>query len=93
MEKQHADLTRMLTGAAISAAFAFLFLTKQGKRVLDSAEPWLDQVIRDMQQLRSTAGKVREAVEEGRRSFDAVAKLGSFPARPEAAQSWTEARH
>jgi hypothetical protein len=76
--QQQAQLARVLTGAAISAGFAFLFLTKSGKQLLDSAEPWLDEVIRDMQRLRGTVAKVRDAVDEGRQSFEAVAKLGSF---------------
>ena len=72
------QVTRVLTGAAITAGFAFLFLTRSGRRLLDNAEPWLEEVIRDMQRLRGTAAKVRDAVDEGRRSFEAVAKLGSF---------------
>jgi hypothetical protein len=75
---QREQLARVLTGAAISAGFAFLFMTKNGKRLLDSAEPWLDEVIRDMQRLRGTAAKVRDAVDEGRRSFETIARLGSF---------------
>ena len=78
MENQQTQLARVLTGAALSAGFAFLFLTKRGKYLLDSAEPWLDEVIQDMQRLRGTAAKLRDAVEEGRRSFEAVSKLGSF---------------
>ena len=78
MANQETDLSRILVGAAISAGFAFLFLTKSGKQLLDSAEPWLDEVIRDMQRLRGTAAKVRDAVDEGRRSFEAVSRLGSF---------------
>ena len=78
MENQQTQLARVLTGAAISAGFAFLFLTKRGQQLLDNAEPWLDEVIQDMQRLRGTAAKLRDAVDEGRRSFEAVSKLGSF---------------
>jgi hypothetical protein len=79
-------------GAAIGAGFAFLFLTRSGKQLLDGAEPWLDELIRDMQRLRETAAKVRDAVDEGRRSFEAVSKLGSFGNAQE--QPWTsEAKH
>jgi len=76
--QQREQLSRVLTGAAISAAFAYLFMTRQGKKLLESAEPWLDEVIHDMQRLRGTAAKVREAVDEGRRSFETIAKLGTF---------------
>ena len=77
-QNQQTELSRVLTGAAISAGFAFLFLTKRGKHLLDNADSWLDEVIRDMQRLRGTAAKVRDAVDEGRRSFEEVSKLGSF---------------
>jgi hypothetical protein len=77
------QLSRVLAGAAIGAGFAFLFLTKGGHRLLDSAEPWLDEVIRDMQRLRSTALKARDAMEEGRRSFAAVSHLSPFGQKQE----------
>ncbi len=72
------QLSTVLAGAAIGAGFAFLFLTKGGHQILDSAEPWLDDVIRDLQRLRSAAGKAREAVDEGRRSFAAVSEAIPF---------------
>jgi hypothetical protein len=78
VEDQQTQLARVLTGAAIGAGFAFLFLTRRGKYLLNGAEPWLDELIRDMQRLRGTAAKVRDAVDEGRRSFEAVSNLGSF---------------
>jgi hypothetical protein len=70
--------SRVLVGAALGAGFAFLFLTRSGQRVLNSAEPWLDAVIRDMQRLRGAAAKARDAVEEGRRSFAAMQELSPF---------------
>jgi hypothetical protein len=69
---------KVIAGAAVGAGFAFLFLTGGGHRVLDNAEPWLDKVIRDLQRLRSAAGKAREAVDEGRRSFAAVSEALPF---------------
>lgn len=72
------QLSKVLAGAAIGAGFAFLFLTDRGHRLLDSAEPWLDNVIRDLHRLRSAAGKAREAVDEGRRSFSAVSEAIPF---------------
>lgn len=71
---RRSQTSSVLAGAAIGAAFAFLFLTRRGHRLLDTAEPWLDDVIRDMQRLRGAAGKAKEAVEEGRRSFAAVSE-------------------
>jgi hypothetical protein len=72
------QLMKVLAGAAIGAGFAFLFLTRSGHQVLDNAEPWLEDVIRDLQRLRSAAGKAREAVDEGRRSFAAVTEALPF---------------
>ena len=76
--QQQVQLSRVFAGAAIGAGFAFLFMTRSGKKLLSSADPWLDEVIRDMQRLRGTAAKVRDAVDEGRRSFESIARLGSF---------------
>jgi hypothetical protein len=70
--------SRIVAGAAIGAGFAFLFLTRRGHRLLDAAEPWLDDVIRDLQRLRGAAGKAREAVAEGKRSFAAVSEAIPF---------------
>jgi hypothetical protein len=70
--------SRVVLGAAVGAGFAFLFLTRRGQRLLNSAEPWLDEMIRDLQRLRGAAAKARDAVEEGRRSFAAVQELSPF---------------
>jgi hypothetical protein len=72
------QFSRVIAGAAIGAGFAFLFLTQSGHRLLDSAEPWLDDMIRDLQRLRGAAAKAREAVDEGRRSFAAVSEAIPF---------------
>ena len=72
------QFSKVLIGAALGAGFAFLFLTSRGHQLLTSAEPWLDDVIRDLQRLRSAAGKAREAIDEGRRSFAAVSDAVLF---------------
>jgi hypothetical protein len=72
------QLSKVIAGAAIGAGIAFLFLTSRGHHFLDSAEPWLDNVIRDLQRLRSAAAKARDAVDEGRRSFAAVSEAIPF---------------
>jgi hypothetical protein len=76
--ENQSQASRILLGAAVGAGFAYLFLTQSGQRLLDTAEPWLDNVIRDLQRLRSAAGKARDAVDEGRRSFAAVQELSPF---------------
>ena len=72
------QVSKVLAGAAIGAAFAFLFLTSRGHRLLENAEPWLDEVIRDLQRLSNAAGKAREAMDEGRRSFAAMSNAVPF---------------
>ena len=72
------QLSKVLLGAAIGAGFAYLVLTARGHRLLDNAEPWLEDVIRDLQRLRNAAGKAREAMDEGRRSFAAVSEAVPF---------------
>jgi hypothetical protein len=70
--------SRVILGAALGAGFAFLFLTRTGQRLLNSADPWLDEMIRDMQRLRGVAAKARDAVDEGRRSYAAMQQLSPF---------------
>jgi hypothetical protein len=72
------QLSRVLFGAALGAGFAFLFMTRSGQRLLNSADPWLDEMIRDLQRVRGVASKARDAVEEGRRSFAEVQQFASF---------------
>ena len=79
-------------GRGDRAGFAFLFLTEKGHRLLDSAEPWLDDVIRDLQRLRNAAGKAREAVDEGRRSFSAVSEAIPF-GHSHKAKDWSNEPH
>ena len=88
------QLSKVLAGAAIGAGFAFLFLTSRGHRFLDNAEPWLDDVIRDLHRLRNAAGKAREAVDEGRRSFNAVSEAIPFGHSKESkVKDWTSEPH
>ena len=77
MENQ-TQASRVILGAALGAGFAFLFLTRTGHRLLNSADPWLDEMIRDMQRLRGVAAKAKDAVDEGRRSYAAMQQLSPF---------------
>jgi hypothetical protein len=87
------QLSTVIAGAAIGAGFAFLFLTKNGHRLLDSAEPWLDDLIRDLQRLRGAAAKALEAVEEGRRSFVAVSEAIPFGHMKDKDKEWLKEPH
>lgn len=86
------QLSKVLIGAAIGAGFAFLFLTARGHRLLDDAEPWFENMIRDLQRLRQAAGKAREAFDEGKRSFAAVSDAVPFMHQKD--RSWArESQH
>ena len=85
------QFSKVFAGAAVGAVFAFLFLTERGHRLLNQAEPWLDDVIRDLQRLRSAAGKAREAVDEGRRSFAAMSEAIPFGQQKD--KGWAKGTH
>ncbi len=85
------QVSKVLAGAAIGAVFAFLFLTSRGHRLLNNAEPWLEEVIRDLQRLSSAAGKAREAMDEGRRSFAAMSNAVPFGQHKE--RDWSNEPH
>ncbi len=85
------QVSKVLAGAAIGAVFAFLFLTSRGNRLLNNAEPWLEEVIRDLQRLSSAAGKAREAMDEGRRSFAAMSNAVPFGQNKE--RDWSNEPH
>ena len=87
------QLSKVLAGAALGAAVAFLFLTSRGHRLLDNAEPWLDEVIRDLQRLSTAAGKAREAVDEGRRSFAAMSNAVPFGHKEHKDRDWSAEPH
>jgi hypothetical protein len=64
VDNREAQLAHVMAGALVGAGLAFLFLTNNGKNLLDTAEPWLEGVIRDMRRLSETVAKVREAIEQ-----------------------------
>jgi hypothetical protein len=69
------QLSRVLIGAAAGAGIAFLFLTERGRLMLQEVEPRLDELITDLQRLRSAAIRTRNAVDENRRSIEAAVSL------------------
>jgi hypothetical protein len=85
------QLSKVLAGAAIGAVFAYLFLTSKGQRLLNDAEPWLEGLIRDLQRLNTAAGKAREAMDEGRRSFAAMSN--AVPFRHHKDRNWSNEQH
>jgi hypothetical protein len=91
VDDSETQLSKVLVGAAVGAGFAFLFLTSRGHRMLRDAGPWLDALIRDLQRLQSAAGKAKEALDVGRRSFAAVSDAIPFVHTRD--KSWSSEQH
>jgi len=87
------QLSRVFIGAAVGAGFSFLFLTKSGQRILEAAEPWLTDLIRDVRRVRAAAAKAQEAIEEGRRSFSAIADFSRLKSQSSDPFTADVARH
>jgi gas vesicle protein len=55
-------------GALIGGVAGYLFLTEDGRRVRERLEPGMDDLLREMQHLRSAAEKATLAATEGVRT-------------------------
>jgi hypothetical protein len=58
-----------LAGAAIGAAWGYLYLTAGGQRVRAQLEPKLDDFMLELRRMRGTIEKARAAADEGWRSL------------------------
>jgi gas vesicle protein len=56
-------------GALIGGVAGYLFLTEDGRRVRERLEPGMDDLLREMRHLRSSAEKARLAALEGIQTF------------------------
>lgn len=72
MDDKARVLMSTLFGAAAGAVVGFLYLTERGQRFRREIEPRLDSFIGEVQQLRGTVMKAREAANEGWRSLGEV---------------------
>jgi len=63
------DRSRVLLSACLGALVGglggYLFLTENGRRVRDSLEPGVDDLLREVRHLKAAAEKARKAAEEG----------------------------
>jgi hypothetical protein len=78
-------LLATIIGAAAGGLLGYLYLTEQGRHVRRQIDPWLDDVMDELQRMRGTVDKAREATAEGRRAFADV--FGPSFSRARAAQS------
>ena len=52
-------------GAIVGGLCGYLFLTEDGRRVRERLEPGMDDMLRELRQLRSAVEKARLAAQEG----------------------------
>jgi len=68
-------LPALCLGALLGGAVAFLCFTRSGRQLIGRVDHSLDLACEQMQRLRATAEKVRQAIEEGRRTLGVVEEL------------------
>jgi hypothetical protein len=69
----------VLLGAAVGAGLGYLDLSDDGRRIRRNVEPWLEEFTREMRRIRAVALKARNAMDEGRDSFETVWHLAGGP--------------
>lgn len=70
-ERSRVLLTTML-GAVVGGVWGWLYLTKGGARVRTQIEPKLDDLIRELGNVRGTVDKAKLAANEGWRSLNEI---------------------
>lgn len=74
-------------GAVIGGIAGYLFLTERGRDFRVQLEPRLNELLGEVDQLRTTFERTRSAVSEGWQSFNQLMK----DAPPQAADAWDKA--
>lgn len=77
MDERSRVLLAACLGAAIGAAWGWLYLTDTGRRFKDQIEPKLDDFMRELTQARGTVEKARSVANEGWRSLNEMTGAGS----------------
>ena len=72
MEERSRVLLATVIGAVAGGVWGWLYLTAAGRRVRDSIEPKLDDLIRELARVRGTLDKARTAANEGWRSLNEI---------------------
>ena len=72
MDERSQVLLSTLLGAVAGAMVGCLYLTESGSRVRKQIEPALDNLVAEIDRVRGTVLRAREAVREGRRAFEDV---------------------
>lgn len=74
-------------GAVVGGVAGYLFLTERGREVRDGLEPRLNEVLGEVDRLRTTFERTRSAVAEGWRSFNQL--MNESQAGQSGAQTWS----
>ena len=83
MDERAQVLLSTLLGTGIGAVVGGLYLTERGRRVRDQIEPTLDSFVSEIERVRGTVDKAREAAREGREAFeDAMRVATPTPSEP-----------
>lgn len=69
MEERSRVLLATLLGAVAGGVWGWLYMTEQGRHVRSQIEPKLDDFMRELQNMRGTVEKARNAANEGWRSL------------------------
>jgi predicted acylesterase/phospholipase RssA len=73
MDERTRVLVASLVGAAIGAVIGYLYLTGSGRRLLEQAEPRMEDFLGEMRKLRSALTKAQAVAAEGWRSLSELA--------------------
>tara|TARA_B100000029_G_scaffold513816_1_gene614539 strand:- start:1213 stop:1554 length:342 start_codon:yes stop_codon:yes gene_type:complete len=70
-------LLSTLLGAVVGAVVGGLYLTERGRHVRDQIEPTLDNFVSEIERVRGTVDKAREAAQEGRQAFEDAMRVAT----------------
>lgn len=77
MDEHSQVLLSTLLGAVVGAVVGGLYLTERGRRVRDQIEPTLDNFVSEIERVRGTVDKAREAAQEGRQAFEDAMRVAT----------------
>ena len=77
MDERSQVLLSTLLGAVVGAVIGGLYLTERGRRVREQIEPTLDNFVSEIERVRGTVDKAREAAQEGRQAFEDAMRVAT----------------
>jgi type II secretory pathway component PulM len=66
------EILAVCAGALLGAAIAYVCFTEPGRQGLVRASAALDGALERMRQIQEMVGRIREAIDEGRRTLSAI---------------------